>query len=204
MGTKRQRIQTVELGGGQTATITDFFESLEPDKPPAAFPVFDVEELEEPETDCIPFDKCVPKPDTTLPCQGCVFQFGKRKFGGKKNPMDLVYQVFLENQDVPEAHLAELVSQAFDKYVVLPRLEQGEDIDPWVPSKVLEHITEHEILPTLQIRSDIRTLNQMSTMVKNRINTKGGSVDGAMVTLTLNISRQKLALLGALKNATVG
>lgn len=199
MSNKRQRIETVDLGGGQTSTITDIFEQAEEC---CAYPV-KIESLDtgeaDSETDCIPFSKAIPQVDPSLPCQGCVFKFGKNKLGAKKNPIDLVYQVFLENQELPEADLAHLVSKAFDRYVVEPALLAGEDVDAWVPIKVLEHITSHDITPAIQIRAELRDMNHISTMVKDKINTKTGQVDASMVTLTLNLSRQKIALLSALK-----
>lgn len=194
---KRQAVErtTITLGeNGGPHVIHDFFstdEGQEPEKPGVLIvaPIGGV-----------PQNQLPPTPQaSTRTCQGCKYRFGPPIIGKAKDAMSEVYAIYLENRSMDEDHLAELVSAAFEERVVLPALDGGDEIDPWLPADVIAHF-HHNYDPYLTTLRDIRDTERIERRITRHIFQAGEdeAPDSGFVSSFVALKKLKRALIDKL------
>jgi hypothetical protein len=147
-----------------------------------------------------PQNQFVPPPQvSTRTCQGCKYRFGPPIIGKAKDAMSEVYAIYLENRNMDEEHLADLVSAAFEERVVLPALENGSDVDPWLPEDVIGHF-HHQYDPYMTTLRDIRDTERIERRVTRQIFQAGEdeAPDAGCVTSFVALKKLKRSLIDKL------
>ena len=155
-------------------------------------------EINEVESECIPFDKATNmSSDCAGVCQGCELEFGPRSVGMLKK----VWSTFEQNRELPIERLSKLISDAFEQLIVVPSIESGgEIIDSWNPRSVEIHLSYHMVDERLMTLTSLKTLRSLESSLKDRIHRKDGEIDHRAVMSLLNCQKQSLSLLHKLSD----
>ncbi len=95
-----------------------------------------------------------------------------------KHVMDHVFEVYQQNKTIDHQHLAELVSKAYEEYV-LPS-----DITPapplWLPSAVLHHLKYHQVDKEFSAICDLRDTEALEKRMTDSLLTSNDDETGAL------------------------
>lgn len=124
-------------------------------------------------------------------CMGCVLRFGPQTLKQKRTVMHDLYQIVVDNPNMPEELLASVIEKEYRKRVYEKALENGrEDVCEWTKEEIMEHLTKHVVIPIRIVRKDILTLLEMEEEIR-----KDGSDTGVNISNMLAVMKTKQGLL---------